>query len=102
MQTHPALVPATEREIEEVCEANNNYINSSSTVGSITLGPVFSMNSAHAYKISKAAMNMLTMQYAVDYKDEGFTAFALSPGVCFPLEFPLLAPHCQATSLPHS
>ncbi|KAL3483951.1 hypothetical protein BJX62DRAFT_219405 [Aspergillus germanicus] len=54
--------------------------NISSTVGSITLGPVFSMNSAHAYKISKAAMNMLTMQYAVDYKDEGFTAFALSPG----------------------
>ncbi|KAJ0417620.1 hypothetical protein BJY00DRAFT_289270 [Aspergillus carlsbadensis] len=54
--------------------------NISSTVGSITLGPAFAMNSAHAYKISKAAMNMLTMQYALDYKDEGFTAFALSPG----------------------
>jgi NAD(P)-dependent dehydrogenase (short-subunit alcohol dehydrogenase family) len=39
------------------------------------------MNSAHAYKISKAAMNMLTMQYAVDYKSEGLTAFAISPGV---------------------
>ncbi|CEL10381.1 hypothetical protein ASPCAL13502 [Aspergillus calidoustus] len=54
--------------------------NISSTVGSITLGPAFSMNSAYAYKISKAAMNMLTMQYAVDYKSEGFTAFAISPG----------------------
>lgn len=33
-----------------------------------------------AYKITKAALNMLTMQYALDYQEEGFTFVALSPG----------------------
>jgi hypothetical protein len=27
-------------------------------------------------------MNALTVQYALDYEKEGFTIFALSPGVC--------------------
>ncbi|KAL4998383.1 hypothetical protein BDV10DRAFT_167429 [Aspergillus recurvatus] len=54
--------------------------NISSTVGSIALSPQYLMSSAHAYKISKAAMNMMTVQYALQYADEGFTAFAVSPG----------------------
>ncbi|XHG05982.1 hypothetical protein AWENTII_009194 [Aspergillus wentii] len=33
-----------------------------------------------AYKITKAALNMLTVQYAQSYADEGFTFFAVSPG----------------------
>ncbi|KAL8905847.1 MAG: hypothetical protein Q9171_006513 [Xanthocarpia ochracea] len=35
---------------------------------------------APAYKISKAAMNALTVQYALDFEKEGFTFMALSPG----------------------
>ncbi|KAL4815052.1 hypothetical protein BDW67DRAFT_186102 [Aspergillus spinulosporus] len=54
--------------------------NISSTLGSITLGPQFLSSPAHAYKISKAAMNMMTVQYALQYADEGFTVFAVSPG----------------------
>lgn len=36
-----------------------------------------------AYKISKAALNALTVQYALSYQDEGFTFVALCPGVSF-------------------
>lgn len=36
---------------------------------------------APAYKISKAALNALTVQYALSYQDEGFTFIALCPGV---------------------
>lgn len=35
---------------------------------------------ASAYKISKAALNALTVQYAMSYKDEGFTFVVVSPG----------------------
>lgn len=34
-----------------------------------------------AYKVTKAALNMLTVQYSLDYANEGFTFVALSPGV---------------------
>lgn len=34
-----------------------------------------------AYKISKAALNALTVQYALSYEDEGFTFLAVNPGV---------------------
>lgn len=34
-----------------------------------------------AYKISKAALNMMNVQYAQQYAEEGFTFLAVSPGV---------------------
>lgn len=34
-----------------------------------------------AYKISKAALNMLTKITSMDLADEGFTVLAVSPGV---------------------
>lgn len=34
-----------------------------------------------AYKISKAALNALTVQYALSYEGEGFTILAVNPGV---------------------
>ena len=34
-----------------------------------------------AYKVSKAALNMLTVQYALSLETEGFTFITLSPGV---------------------
>ncbi|KAL4945721.1 hypothetical protein BDV06DRAFT_229930 [Aspergillus oleicola] len=54
--------------------------NISSTVGSITLAPKFGMNPAYAYKMSKAGLNMLTVQYGIQFQKEGFTSFAVSPG----------------------
>jgi NAD(P)-dependent dehydrogenase (short-subunit alcohol dehydrogenase family) len=34
-----------------------------------------------AYKVTKAALNMLTTCYALDLGKEGFTVFPLTPGV---------------------
>lgn len=33
-----------------------------------------------SYKISKTALNMLTVQWANDLEEKGFTAFCISPG----------------------
>jgi len=41
----------------------------------------FAQSPAPAYKISKAALNSLTVQYAIDYEKDGFLFFAISPGV---------------------
>ncbi|KAL2074163.1 hypothetical protein VTL71DRAFT_7941 [Oculimacula yallundae] len=54
--------------------------NITTTLGSLNLAPSYSWSPAPAYKISKAALNMLTIQYALDYASKGFTIFALSPG----------------------
>lgn len=43
-----------------------------------------------AYKISKTALNALTVQYALDLEEEGFMVFALSPGVSL-FDYPHLA-----------
>ncbi|BDD55990.1 hypothetical protein MAP00_001470 [Monascus purpureus] len=55
-------------------------INISSTLGSITLASKFQLFPVPAYKVSKAALNMLTVQYALALEDEGFTVFTISPG----------------------
>ncbi|GIC94558.1 uncharacterized protein Aud_001887 [Aspergillus udagawae] len=55
-------------------------VNISSTLGSMTLAPVYKSAPTPAYKISKAALSMLTVQYAQDYESEGFTFLAVSPG----------------------
>ncbi|CAO1604790.1 hypothetical protein XANCAGTX0491_008331 [Xanthoria calcicola] len=55
-------------------------VNISTTLGSITRSRAAHYLPAPAYKISKAAMNSLTVQYALDYEKEGFTFMALSPG----------------------
>jgi NAD(P)-dependent dehydrogenase (short-subunit alcohol dehydrogenase family) len=53
-------------------------------MGSIAMQKNFVHSPAPAYKISKAALNMLTVQYALGYADQGFTFVALSPGVKLP------------------
>ncbi|KAL3419682.1 short chain oxidoreductase [Phlyctema vagabunda] len=55
-------------------------LNMSSTLGSIALANQFTVSPAPAYKISKAALNMLTVQYALEYASKGFVIFAISPG----------------------
>ncbi|KAI1410012.1 NAD(P)-binding protein [Hypoxylon sp. FL1857] len=54
--------------------------NISTTLASITLARDAHYFPAPAYKISKAAMNSLTVQYALDHEKEGFTFMALCPG----------------------
>ncbi|RFU27080.1 hypothetical protein B7463_g9246, partial [Scytalidium lignicola] len=55
-------------------------VNISSTLGSIELGTQSPNGRFTSYKISKAALNMLTIQYAYELGPKGFTVFALSPG----------------------
>ncbi|KAJ5885977.1 uncharacterized protein N7473_008651 [Penicillium subrubescens] len=55
-------------------------INISTTLGSFAKAEVYRQSPTPAYKISKAALNMLTVQYAQQYEAEGFTLLAISPG----------------------
>lgn len=54
---------------------------SSSAMGSMALSNVFSFAPGAAYKVSKAALNMLTRQYALAFSEDGITFIAVSPGV---------------------
>lgn len=47
------------------------------------MAPRFALFPVPAYKVSKAALNMLTVQYAQSFADQGFTFLAISPGVRF-------------------
>lgn len=42
------------------------------------------MTTTPSYKISKAALNMLTVIYAYELQEEDFTVFCVSPGVSPP------------------
>ncbi|OKL64383.1 hypothetical protein UA08_01103 [Talaromyces atroroseus] len=53
---------------------------SSTTLGSIARSKVYELNPCPAYKITKAALNMMTVQYAQGYAKDGFTFFVLTPG----------------------
>ncbi|KAL3471765.1 hypothetical protein BJX99DRAFT_266516 [Aspergillus californicus] len=55
-------------------------INYSSTLGSIGVAPAMAVQDSPSYKVSKAALNMLTVQYALSFADEGFTFTVLNPG----------------------
>lgn len=54
---------------------------STTSLGSITLAAAAHYLPAPAYKISKATLNALTVQYALDYEKEGFAFVAIAPGV---------------------
>ncbi|KAL5051983.1 hypothetical protein BDW71DRAFT_193475 [Aspergillus fruticulosus] len=46
------------------------------TVASITWGPKYRLLPDHAYEISKAGLDMLTIKYALDSEDKGFSVYA--------------------------
>lgn len=56
---------------------------SSTTLGSISLQPIKRLVTTPSYKVTKAALNMLTVIYAHELEHEGFTVFCISPGVGF-------------------
>ncbi|KAJ3539552.1 hypothetical protein NM208_g5443 [Fusarium decemcellulare] len=55
-------------------------INISSGLGSIGLAGKYRAAPFPAYNVSKAALNMLTVQYALQLAEDGFTVVAISPG----------------------
>jgi len=55
-------------------------VNITSTLGSVGLNDYFKMMPMSSYKISKTALNMLTVQYANDLDSKGFTVFGINPG----------------------
>ncbi|KAK0101305.1 hypothetical protein ONS95_006482 [Cadophora gregata] len=66
----PLLEKGTEKKI----------VNMSTTLGSFGLASQYTWAPSPAYKITTAALNMLTVQYANDHAEKGFTIVALSPG----------------------
>ncbi|RAL08474.1 SDR family oxidoreductase [Aspergillus homomorphus CBS 101889] len=59
---------------------SKKVVNISSTFGSLTKAREVFYAPCPAYKISKAALNALTVQYALSYEDEGFVFIAVNPG----------------------
>ncbi|KAJ5767807.1 hypothetical protein N7533_000390 [Penicillium manginii] len=57
-----------------------SVINISTTMGSIAKAHLYAQAPTPAYKITKAALNMLSVQYAQQYASEGFTFLLISPG----------------------
>ena len=69
------------RQTREKGHIGADALRSSSSVGSIAWAERFGMNPAHAYKISKAGLNMLNAQYVLEHKEDGFIFLCISPGV---------------------
>ncbi|KAI5249987.1 NAD(P)-binding protein [Aureobasidium subglaciale] len=57
-----------------------NIVISSSALGSFAYAPYIAGMPTDAYIISKTALNMLTLRWAQQYADAGFTIAAVSPG----------------------
>ncbi|OWY42049.1 hypothetical protein AA0114_g5135 [Alternaria tenuissima] len=55
-------------------------VNISSSLGSMALSTMFKFQPTPAYKVSKAALNMLTVQWAESLEKDGFTVLAICPG----------------------
>ncbi|KFX94413.1 hypothetical protein O988_06322 [Pseudogymnoascus sp. VKM F-3808] len=55
-------------------------MNIGSTMGSLTLAEPFSIFPLPAYKVSKAALNALTIQWAQALSGEGFVVTSINPG----------------------
>ncbi|KAH6852640.1 dehydrogenase [Alternaria alternata] len=49
-------------------------------LGSMALSTMFKFQPTPAYKVSKAALNMLTVQWAESLEKDGFTVLAICPG----------------------
>ncbi|OJK00118.1 hypothetical protein ASPACDRAFT_118039 [Aspergillus aculeatus ATCC 16872] len=55
-------------------------VNISTTLGSFAMQSVYREAMSQSYKITKAALNMLTVLYAQELEQEGFAVFCISPG----------------------
>lgn len=77
-------VQYTTREFLPLVEKSElkKVVNITSTFGSISSAsdPAIAWSPCPAYKITKAALNALTVQYALEYQNKGFSFIALCPG----------------------
>ena len=55
-------------------------VNITSTAGAFGYNDFTKMMPVHSYRISKAALNMLTLEWSNDLGPKGFTVFCVSPG----------------------
>lgn len=55
-------------------------VNITSTLGAMGPKDYTKLMPLSSYRISKAALSMLTIQYSVDLESKGFTVFCISPG----------------------
>ena len=62
-------------------------------MGSIARAAEYTFQPSPAYKISKAALNMMTVQYALALAGEGFIVISIDPGVSVPLYNRPTLPH---------
>ena len=60
--------------------SDKKVVNVSSTLGSMAFNDFTKTMPFPSYKISKAALNMLTIQQANELESQGFTVFCVSPG----------------------
>jgi NAD(P)-dependent dehydrogenase (short-subunit alcohol dehydrogenase family) len=62
------------------CGAQKKLIVVTSELGSMAMKENFALAPFPSYKISKAALNMLMLQYSMELGPKGFTVFAVNPG----------------------
>ncbi|KAK3385991.1 short-chain dehydrogenase-like protein [Podospora didyma] len=55
-------------------------VNIGTTLGSMGMAERYAMFPVPGYKISKAALNMLTLQYALELGPKGYLVFGIAPG----------------------
>ncbi|KAI0049396.1 NAD(P)-binding protein [Auriscalpium vulgare] len=60
---------------------NKQVINVTSALGDIPFTELADFEAAIPYSISKAALNMTNLKYAIKLREEGFTFLLLSPGI---------------------
>jgi len=54
-------------------------------MGSISRAAAYKNMPVPGYKVSKAALNALTVQYSLAFAEQDFTFLAITPGVCIPV-----------------
>ncbi|KAK8120155.1 short chain oxidoreductase [Apiospora kogelbergensis] len=86
MESVKAALPAVEKHLNgaglDVLINNVGVLPFSNGIKEISFAyqDVFARLPAPAYKVTKAALNMLTLQWGMEYLDKGFTIFGVSPG----------------------
>ena len=63
-----------------ICGTQKKIIVVTSELGSMAMKENFALAPFPSYKISKAALNMLMILYAIELGPKGFTVFAVNPG----------------------
>ncbi len=69
-----ALIPELEK------KTTKQVFNLSSVLGSVSIALQNGIVGNNSYSSSKAALNMITVKFALQFKDQGYTFVAVHPG----------------------